>query len=133
MSSLKDIEVESSAFAGKNYILFNDGSSWTATPSFLIKEEVSSYILEKSDAGYIVEINSALPASVTVPPSSFDDFPIGTSVMIVQSGSGEVTISPGLGVTINSQNGFVISGQWGFANLVKRAQDNWVLVGNLKS
>jgi hypothetical protein len=48
--------------------------------------------LEKRDS--LIEVNSNSEVSVTIPPDAAVDFPIGTSLDIVQTGYGQVTIVP---------------------------------------
>ena len=90
------------------------------------------YTLVLADGGKIVEVNKATAAVLTVPPNSSVAFPIGTMIDVVQYGAGQVTITPGAGVTIRSSGGRLKTGaQYAVASLRKRATDEWVATGDL--
>ena len=91
----------------------------------------TSYTLALSDRDKIVELNNASAITLTVPPAGTTDFPVGSSITIVQTGAGQVTVTPGGGmVTINGNPGLKLSGQWAAAVLVKRSTNTWLLMGN---
>tara|TARA_R110000822_G_scaffold23288_4_gene72210 strand:+ start:3221 stop:3961 length:741 start_codon:yes stop_codon:yes gene_type:complete len=94
-------------------------------------EETGSYTLVLGDAQGVVEMNVATANTLTIPPNSSVAYPIGTSILVVQTGAGQTTITAGAGVTINSYLGLKIIGQWAGCTLIKRATDTWVAVGGL--
>jgi hypothetical protein len=92
----------------------------------------TSYTLVLADATKFVEMNNSSANTVTVPPNSSVEFPVGSRIDIVQTGSGQTTIQAGVGVTVNSfDSGTKLSGQWAGASLIKRAENTWVLIGNI--
>jgi hypothetical protein len=96
----------------------------------------TSYTLVLADNGKYVEMNNASANTLTVPPNSSVEFPVGTQVTVIQTGAGITTISPGAGVTINyfsptSAATRTLKARWTAATLIKRATDTWVLIGNL--
>jgi hypothetical protein len=91
----------------------------------------STYTLALSDDGQIIEMSNSGGSTVTVPPNSSVPFPIGTQIQLLQTGSGQVTVAAGSGVTVNATPGFKTRAQWSFATLLKRATDTWVFVGDL--
>jgi hypothetical protein len=92
----------------------------------------TSYTLVLADATKFVEMNNSSANTVTVPPNSSVAFPVGSRIDIVQTGSGQTTIQAGAGVTVNSfDSGTKLSGQWAGASLIKRAENTWVLIGNI--
>lgn len=94
----------------------------------------TSYTLVLTDASKIVEMNNASPNTVTVPFSTSVNFPIGTEIAIMQYGVGQTTINNSPGVAIRSKNNNLkIADRYTGATLVKIAQDEWYLVGNLTS
>jgi len=96
--------------------------------------QVGSYTLVLADAGKIVEMNVGSANNLTVPPNSSVAFPVGTQLLVLQTGAGQTTLVAGAGVTINSKDGDLkLSAQWSAASLVKRATDTWVAVGDLTS
>jgi len=94
----------------------------------------SSYTLQLSDAQKIIEMNVATENTLTIPPNTGANsaaFPIGTSILVVQTGEGQTTITAGVGVTVNSFIGLKIIGQWAGCTLIKRDTNTWVAVGGL--
>ncbi len=76
-------------------------------------------------------MGSASALTLTIPPASAVDYPIGTSIDILQTGAGQVTIAAGAGVTVNSTPGLKLRTTWSSATLFKRAQNTWVVYGDL--
>jgi len=94
----------------------------------------TTYTLVLADGGKLVEMNNASANTLTVPPNSSVALPVGTQILVVQTGAGQTTLAAGSGVTINSKDGNLkLSAQWCAATLIKRATDTWVAVGDLSS
>jgi len=95
--------------------------------------KTASYSLVPTDAGKTVIMNvSTGSASVTVPPQSSQTFTANAKIDIVQTGSVQVEIVPGSGVTINSKNSNKkIAAQYSGATLIRVSSDSWVLIGDL--
>lgn len=93
--------------------------------------QTASYTLVLGDAQKVVEMNVATANTLTIPPNGDVAFPVGTSILVVQTGAGQTTITAGAGVTVNSFLGLKIIGQWAGCTLVKRATNTWVAVGGL--
>jgi hypothetical protein len=92
----------------------------------------ASYTLVISDVGKIVEISNASANTLTVPLDATLNFPVGTQLTILQTGTGQTTITPGtVGVTINGTPGLKLRTQWSSATLIKRAANTWVAIGDL--
>lgn len=98
-----------------------------------INSQSASYTLTLADDGDLVEIISSTSASVTVPPNSSTAFPIGTTVTVLQAGSGQITIVPDSGVTVNSTPGLKTRAQWSVVTLIKRGSDTWLATGDLSA
>lgn len=105
----------------------------------LVCSEVTSqvdtdYTLVLADAGRIIEMSSSTARTLTVPPGSGTGsvaFPKGTRIDVVRYGTGAVTVIPGSGVTIRSNQGTVLAGQYSVASMYKHDTNEWVLVGDL--
>jgi hypothetical protein len=91
----------------------------------------TSYTLALSDDSQLVECSNSTGTALTVPPNSSVAFPIGTQIQLLQTGSGQITVTPGSGVTVNATPGLRTRAQWSFATLLKRNTDIWVLVGDI--
>jgi hypothetical protein len=131
--SKKDLEFLDSESFEEGFMPKLEGGEWTASPGVKLKEKLANHILQKSDAGYLIQMNSLSSNSVTVPPDSSVAFEPGTKIEIMQINSGETQIIAGSGVSLNYSIGTKISGQWGLATLIKRSADSWILSGNLKT
>jgi hypothetical protein len=95
-------------------------------------EKTASYTLVLSDAFGIVEMNVATANTLTVPPNADAPFPIGTQIVVLQTGAGQTTLTAGSGVTVNSKGGSLkLSAQWAGATIIKRSTNLWVAVGDL--
>ena len=94
----------------------------------------ATYTLVLNDAGKNILHTSSSAHTWTVPPNSSVAFPIGTTILVQNIGSGLVTITRGSGVSI------IISGsgssadrslaQWGFATLYQYAANSWIVGGS---
>jgi len=103
-----------------------------ASSTVPVVAKTAAYTLALTDAGSAVEVTSASAVSVTVPPNSSVAFPVGTVIEVAQLGTGQVTIAPGSGVTINSPGSLTKTRtQYSSASLRKRGTDAWLLVGDL--
>jgi hypothetical protein len=93
-----------------------------------------SYTLVLSDAGKVVVMNSSSANTVTVPLNSSVTFPTGSVVNVVQTGSGQTSITGSAGVTIQSEGSkYKVKAQYGLAGVVKTDTNTWVAFGNLVS
>jgi hypothetical protein len=102
--------------------------------------EGSNFTLAADDAGAFVRINNASNNTVTVPPNSAVDFPIGTQIILCTLHTGETTITPGSGVELYSVGSgtanagdLKIDGRYATAALVQTLTDQWHVFGKLTS
>jgi hypothetical protein len=110
--------------------LMADGS--ISQNTLTINEKTSSYALVLSDKDKFIEMNSSSGNTVTVPINSSQAFAVGSQITILQTGTGQTTIAPvSGGVTVNATPGLKLRAQWSSATLIKRAENVWVLVGDL--
>ncbi len=95
----------------------------------------SSYTLEITDlAKTIVTTATSGEVAITVPPQSSVNFPLGTTLQILQEGVGRVVITPGSGVTVNNVGGILALKnryRYSFINLYKYAENSWIVIGDL--
>lgn len=80
-------------------------------------------------------LNKCLSASniiITIPLNSNVVFPVGSELIFVRYGTGEVTFTPTAGVTLYSSGSKrTINMQYEFVTLKKMATDEWILLGSL--
>ena len=97
-----------------------------------INVQTASYSLALTDSGKLIEMNSSSSNTVTIPLDSSINFDIGTSIDVYQYGTGQTTIAGDIGVTIRSSgNKLNLTSQYSAATLVKRAANDWVVMGDL--
>jgi len=96
--------------------------------------QTASYTLVASDADKLVEMNVASANNLTVPPNSSVAFSTGTQILLAQYGAGQTTVVAGSGVTIRSNGGKLkLSAQYCGATLIKIAENEWYLFGDIAS
>jgi hypothetical protein len=92
----------------------------------------TSYTTVLGDDGKLITLDNAAAITLTIPPNGTVAYGIGTQLNLMQLGAGQVTITPGAGVTIRSAGSKLKSKeQYAVATCVKIASDTWVAVGNL--
>jgi len=117
-------------------IVFSDGTqSKEGVPSRTpIVSKTASYTLSAlTERDSVIEVNSASAVTITVPTNSTIAYPVGTSIDILQTGAGQITVAGASGVTVNATPGLKLRTQWSGATLFKRATDTWVLYGDLSA
>lgn len=87
----------------------------------------TSYTLQSTDNGKIVDCTSASAVTVTVPSGLGAGFECG----ILQRGAGQVTTSPSGGVTVSNRQSFTkTAGQYGLISLIAPVADTFILTGD---
>lgn len=97
-----------------------------------ITEQTSSYTLQLLDQETMIKMNSSSANTLTVPSNSSVQFDVGTRIEILQSGTGQTTISGSEGVTIYATPSSNLRTQWSIGYLTKIATNDWVLAGDLE-
>ena len=95
--------------------------------------QTASYTLVLADKNKIVEMSVGSANNLTVPTNASVAFPVGSQINILQTNTGQTTIVAAGGVTINATPGLKMRAQWSYATLVKRAENTWVLVGDISA
>jgi hypothetical protein len=97
-----------------------------------LNNKTANYTLVLSDATKAIEMNVASANTLTIPANASVAFPVGTQIIVIQTGAGATTLTPAGGVTVNSKDGNLeLGGQWAGVTLIKRATNTWVAVGDL--
>jgi hypothetical protein len=115
-------------------IAFTDGTQTKAgVPSITtISAKTDSYTLSNlNERDTIIEVNSATAKTVTIPTNANVAYPVGTTIDIIQTGVGQITLAGAGGVTVNATPGLKLRTQWSSATLLKRATDTWLVFGDL--
>jgi hypothetical protein len=116
-------------------VAFTDGTQTkegvpSRTP---IVQKTASYALSTlTHRDSLIEVSSTSATTITVPLDSTVNYPIGTTIDILQTNTGQVTIAPVSGsVTVNATPGLKLRTQWSSCTLMKRAANTWVVYGDL--
>ncbi len=140
LASGKDLKVNGTAVISSTAggFIFTDGTQTKeGVPSrTTIVQKTASYNLSTDGLTLrdnLIEISSASGTTLTIPVNATTAFPIGTSIDILQTNTGQVTIAGAVGVTVNATPGLKLRGQWSSATLFKRAENTWVVMGDLSA
>jgi hypothetical protein len=119
-----------------NGIAFTDGTQTKqGVPSITVITSITdSYTLSSlSERDTIIEISNSSATTLTIPADSTVNFPVGTTLDIIQTGTGQVTIANAVGVTLNATPGLKLRARWSSATLLKRAANTWLAFGDLSA
>jgi hypothetical protein len=121
----------------------NDDANFASTVTTSIAGKVASYTTVTSktanfginDADYHdgwLDVDSSGDITITVPADGTNSrtYPVGTSFDIFRANTGNVTIA-GSGATVNGTPGLKLRARYSSATLFKRAENTWVLIGDL--
>lgn len=97
--------------------------------SISIKEQTSNYNIDTTDPGKQIEMNVSSANTITVLKDL--NVPLGTVIVVVQTGTGQTTIVPATDVTINATPGLKLRTRWSVATLTKRGTNLWLAAGDL--
>lgn len=128
--SLDDLAVNNVEVAG---VVFTDGTQTkVGVPSITpIAEKTASYTLSSTtERDTIIEVNSASATTLTIPADDGLNFPVGTTLDVIQTGAGQVTIAGATGVTVNATPGLKLRAQWSSVTLLKRGANSWLVFGD---
>jgi hypothetical protein len=137
LNNLTAAEITTSGTVTTAGVSFTDGTQTKqGVPSITpITEKTANYTLSSlSERDTLIEVNhtGGTAVTITVPADSSVNYPVGTSIDILRTNTGEVTIA-GSGATVNATPGLKLRAQWSSATLFKRAANTWVLFGDLKA
>ena len=94
----------------------------------------TTYTTVLADDGKLITCSNASAIALTIPPNSSVAYGIGTQINIAQLGAGQVTITAGAGVTLNSAGAKLkLSAQYAVATCVKTDTNTWFVVGSLSA
>ena len=117
-------------------VAFTDGTqSKEGTPSRTpIIQKTASYTLSAlTERDSMIEVSNTSATTITIPTNATLAYPVGTSIDILQTSTGQVTVAGAAGVTVNATPGLKLRTQWSGATLFKRATDTWVVYGDLSA
>lgn len=103
------------------------------TTSFLeIKNKTDNHTLELTDTSSVIELDSTLAKTITIPLESNVNFALGTIIGIIQKGDGQVSIIGDVGVNIFTSKTLNLKQKYSVVSLLKNGADSWYLFGDLE-
>jgi hypothetical protein len=128
-ASWKQIQI--SDVSTLNTVLYTDLPLLYSPRNLSTVASSTSHVLSLPNASGIVEMSGG--GTLTVPTDTTVAFPIGTQIVILQTGTSQVTLSGQSGVTVNGTPGLKLRAQWSSATLIKRSSNSWVALGDLSA
>ena len=128
--SLDNLAVNNVEVAG---VVFTDGTQTkVGVPSITpIAEKTAAYTLTSTDEkDTIIEVNSGSAVTLTIPEDATVNFPVGSTLDIIQTGTGQVTIAAAGSAVVNGTPGTKLRTQWSSVTLLKRAANSWLVFGD---
>ena len=130
-----DVNLTGSLDTSNGTVSFIDGiQSKQGVPSLTkINKKFLNYTLsagDERDTMIEMHLNTANTLTIPVDRSSLT-FPVGTTIDILQAGSGQTIVVAAEGVIINFTPGLKIRSQWSIATILKRDANTWVVFGDL--
>lgn len=111
-----------------------DTDTWVVVPTIVgrsVNAQVgTTYTTVVGDAGGTVTMTNAAASALTIPPNSAVAYPVGTLIKATQLGAGQVTLTPGAGVSLRNRVGLKLAGQYASALLEKIGTDEWTVLGD---
>jgi hypothetical protein len=99
-----------------------------------ILDKTSAYTLALVDDGKLIQMNSASANVLSVPLNSSVQFPIGTQIILVQTGTGQTSIAgEDPSVVINATPGLKLRARYSAATLIKTDTNKWLVIGDMTS
>lgn len=138
LNDLSDLSAGSPA-DGDSLIYDHTSGKWVAgipvynTAPLVVNEYTSSDALSLADVGAFIELNSASPIALTIPPHSIIPMPLGEQISVTQTGAGLASFVAGAGVTLNKPSDLTLNfrTQYSAVTIIQRQIDVWSLIGDL--
>ena len=102
----------------------------SAAPAAVITESTTSRTLGLTDAGKFIDFTNASASIVTVAPQASVTWLADTEIYIYRDAAGNLTITPGAGVTLKAPSGGTLVLTNAMGVMLKRiSSDSWLVIG----
>jgi hypothetical protein len=124
--------------ASASGVAFSDGTQTkqgVASITPIIQKTAGYTLSALTHRDSLIEMGSASAITLSIPTDATLNYPIGTSIDVIQTGAGQVTIAavtPGT-TTVNATPGLKLRAQWSSCTLFKRAANTWIVMGDLSA
>lgn len=110
------------------------GSVTIANLLTLNNQTGTTYTTVLNDSSKYITMTNAAASTLTIPPNSSVAYPIGTTIYVQQLGAGQVTLTPGSGVTFRSaDDAYKLAVQYSGCSLIKILSDTWGIMGDVST
>lgn len=122
----------STTIAGNLITAETDGLSVSPLVTIIAESTTNRNILASDAYAKYIRFTNASAKTITAQPNATTAIPVGSVIVFINIGAGNLTITPGAAVTINkpSTQTFVL-GQYASATLTKVGTDEWDLAGGM--
>jgi hypothetical protein len=106
----------------------------TAHQRIVSSENGTSVTLDVNDTGKALVFSNSSPITVTIPDDSTYEFVVGQTFLLIQNGSGTVSVTTESSATLSSTAGtgtVDLNGQYAVATLIKVEPDEWIIYGDI--
>jgi hypothetical protein len=111
--------------------LFNSLPELYSPKNVLTRAVSSGTTLALTDSAGVIEMIGG--GTLTIPTNTSVGFPVGAQVVIIQTGTSQVTLAGASGVTVNGTPGLKLRSRWSSATLIKRSANVWIAIGDLSA
>lgn len=103
-----------------------------AFDTIIIDTKTANYTLQITDKNKMIDFNSSSATTLSIPEDAVVSFPIGTVIVICQSGTGQVSVLGLTNVNVYSVNSnLFLAGQYCNAIITKMSTNTWYLTGDV--
>lgn len=106
-----------------NVLQYSNNAQWKPVIQSVVNK-TEGFTLELFQIGKYFRINSSSTENVTIPKLNF---PIGSSVVFEQTGTGTITLVEGTGVTLNGELSTI--DQYNIIQIIKVDINTWTVIG----
>ena len=90
----------------------------------------TTYTTVIGDANNIITLSNTSGITLTIPPNGSVAYAVGTTLDVIQLNTGQVTVAPGLGVTLNGTPGLKLRTRYSGCSIVQVAANSWTVHGD---
>jgi len=124
-------------FSAFNLATITNATITASTITYAINAQTSSYTPVLNDGGAVVTMTSASANTFSIPTNSSVGFPVGSSITIIQAGTGQTTIqavtsgTTTVASTAATASAPKLRAQYSTATVLKIATDTWYVFGDI--
>lgn len=124
-------------FSAFNLATISGATITNSTITYAINAQTTSYTTVLNDGGAIVTMTNASANTFSIPTNSSVGFPVGSSITIIQAGTGQTTIqavtsgTTTVASTAATAAAPKLRAQYSTATAVKIATDTWYVFGDI--